>query len=73
MRELRAKSIGTASEGADPSGIIPCICAKTIGSNPVSVPLEAWLPGFVLMEVYPGLRKFAYLIYAFLGVVKMED
>jgi hypothetical protein len=25
------------------------------------------------MEVYPGLRKFAYLIYAFLGVVKMED
>jgi hypothetical protein len=25
------------------------------------------------MEVYPGLRKFAYLIYAFSGVVKMED
>jgi hypothetical protein len=55
------------------SGIIPCICAKTTGSNPVSVPPEAWLLVFVLMEVYPGLRKFAYLIYAFLGIVKMED
>jgi hypothetical protein len=49
-----------------------CICAKTTGSNPVSVSLAAWLPGFVLKEVYPGLRKFAYLIYA-LGVVKMVD
>jgi hypothetical protein len=31
------------------------------------------LPGFVLIEVYPGLRRFSYLIYAFLGIVKMED
>jgi hypothetical protein len=44
-----------------------------MGSNPVSVLLEAWLPAFVLMEVYPGLRKFTYLIYAFLGIVKIED
>jgi hypothetical protein len=55
------------------SGMNPCNCAKTTGSNPMSLPLVSLgYRGLPSREVYPVLRisGHAYLIYAFLGIDK---
>jgi hypothetical protein len=54
-------------------GMNPCNCAKTTGSNPVSLPqVSLGYRGLSSREVYPVLRisGHAYLIYAFLGIDK---